>query len=329
MDATISTLLGTVRLGEPSSSGALTLLPVFGEMEGAPGFVTLGEALAAGSLLVTEVDVGGSVPELMAHNQGTVGVLVLDGEELVGAKQNRVLNTSIYLAPGAKTVVPVSCTERGRWRHISERFEDSGHVAVPAVRRTAHRSVTANVRSGYSYRADQCAVWNEVDELQSRHAVRSATDAMRDVYEKRAETIASLANDFPLRDGQTGLFALWSGEVVGFDVVAAPAAYRHLHARLVRSYALDALTREARAGADDGHIAKEWLVGLSEAVATTHDSPGDGTSCRYTGPGFIGSALVVEDAVLHAVFFAAEPETAGVDERRYPTARERRGRMEP
>ncbi len=329
MDATVSTLLGTVRLGEPSSSGALTLLPVFGEMEGAPGFVTLSEALAAGSLLITEVDVGGSVPELMARNQGTVGVLVLDGEELVGAKQNRVLNTSIYLAPGAKTVVPVSCTERGRWRHISERFEDSGHVAVPAVRRTAHRSVTASVRSGLSYRSDQCAVWDEVEQLQNRHAVHSSTDAMRDVYEKRAGMIASLENDFPLHEGQTGLFALWAGGVVGFDVLATPGAYARIHPRLVRSYALDALTREPKAGADDGRIAREWLVGLSDAIATTHDSPGDGTSYRYTGPGFLGSALVVADSVLHAVFFAAEPETVGPDERRYPTARERRRRMEP
>jgi len=328
MDATISTLLGTIRLGEPSSSGALTLLPVFGETEGAPEFVTLGEALTAGSLLVTEVDVGGSVPELMAHNQGAVGVLVLDGEELVGAKQNRVLNTSIYLAPGAKAVIPVSCTERGRWRHISERFEDSGYVAVPAVRRTAHRSVTASVRSGYHYRSDQCAVWHAVDELQSRHAVRSATDAMRDVYEKRAEMIALLERDFPLQDGQTGLFALWGGEVVGFDVVARSAAYAHVHARLVRSYALDALTQQAEAGADDARTAKEWLVGLSDAVGTTHDSPGNGVSYRYTGPGFLGSALVVDDAVLHAVFFAAEPEAVRPDARRYPTARERRGRME-
>lgn len=328
MDTTISTLLGTIKLGEPSSSGALTLIPVFGEMPGAPDFITLGEALAAGSLLITEVDAGGSVPELMAHNQGTVGVLVLDGEELIGAKQNRVLNTSIYLAPGAKTLVPVSCTERGRWRHISARFEDSCNVAVPDVRRAAHRSVTASVRAGRSYRSDQGAVWNEVDNLQSRHGVASATDAMRDVYEKRAERFSTLEADFPVQQGQIGVFALWGGEAVGFDVLAGAAAYAAVHGRLVRSYALDALTREAVAGTDDARTAKEWLVGLADTVATTHDSPGDGTSFRFTGPGALGSALVVDDAVLHAVFFAAEPESADASEPRYPSARERRGRME-
>lgn len=327
MDTTISTLLGTIRLGEPSSSGALTLIPVFGETPGAPEFITLGEALAAGSLLITEVDAGGSVPELMAHNQGTVGVLVLDGEELIGAKQNRVLNTSIYLAPGAKTVVPVSCTERGRWRHISARFEDSCNVAVPDIRRAAHRSVTASVRAGRSYRSDQGAVWNEVDLLQSRHAVASATDAMRDVYDKRAARFAAIEADFPVQQGQIGVFALWGGQVVGFDVLAGAVAYAKVHGRLVRSYALDALEREAVAGTDEARTAKEWLVGLADTVATTHDSPGDGTSYRFTGPSVLGSALVVEGAVLHAVFFAAEPEQADGRAPRYPSARERRGRM--
>jgi hypothetical protein len=328
MDTTISTLLGTIRLGEPSTSGALTLIPVFGETPGAPEFVTLGEALAAGSLVITEIDAGGSVPELMAHNQGPVGILVLDGEELMGAKQNRILNTSIFLEAGAKTVVPVSCTERGRWSHISARFEDSGNVAVPDVRRAAHRSVTANVRAGGSYRSDQGTVWNEVDKLQSRHAVASATDAMRDVYEQRAEQFSTLETDFPIQEGQIGIFALWGGEVVGFDVLAGAVAYAHVHGRLVRSYALDAPTRESKAGADDARTAKEWLVGLADTVATTHDSPGDGTSYRFTGPGVLGSALVVNDAVLHAVFFAAEPESAEAEQPRYPSARERRGRWE-
>jgi hypothetical protein len=327
MDTAISTLLGTIRLGEPQSSGALTLIPVFGEAEGVPGFITLSEALAAGTLVVTEVDKGASVPELLARNDGRVGVLVLDGEELVGAKQNRVLNTSIYLAPGTQVIIPVSCTERGRWSYISERFEDSGHVAANEVRQAAHRSVTANVRASGSYRSDQGRVWHEVDALQSRHAVHSGTDAMRDVYEQRATIFERLQNEFTVRDGQTGVFALWGGQVVGFDVVASPDAYALLHDRLLRSYALDALAREATPGVEDLRTAKEWLVGLADTVATQHDSPGDGTAYRFTGPCVLGSALVVDDAVLHAVFFAAADEQTASRESRYPSARERRGRM--
>ncbi len=54
-------------------------------------YLTLDEALAAKTATVTEVSESGSVPELYFQNEGDLPVLLLDGEELVGAKQNRVL----------------------------------------------------------------------------------------------------------------------------------------------------------------------------------------------------------------------------------------------
>ena len=58
---------------------------------------------------------GGSVPDLLVENRGDVRVLFLEGEELIGAKQNRILNTSVLVAAHTKVKIPVSCVERGRW----------------------------------------------------------------------------------------------------------------------------------------------------------------------------------------------------------------------
>ena len=64
---------------------------------------------------VTEVDAAGSVPELLVINRSKRAVLIIDGEEVVGAKQNRVVNTSLLLPAESTTKIPMSCTEAGRW----------------------------------------------------------------------------------------------------------------------------------------------------------------------------------------------------------------------
>jgi hypothetical protein len=214
-----------------------------------------------------------------------------------------VLNTSVYLAPGREITVPVSCTEHGRWRYVSERFSDSGYVAARAVRRAAHESVTRNVRARGDYRSDQGEVWNQVEMLHKRHGVQSATGAMREVYEQRKERVGRRQAAFEAQPGQSGLFALWDGKVVGFDVLATPEVYSRLHDRLLRSYSIDALVESGNTGADDLRTAKEFLVSFAEAEETLHKSPGDGVSNRLTGPGFTGSMLTLDDAILHGVFF--------------------------
>ena len=74
--------------------------------------MTLQEALDQQVLEITELDESGSVPELKVTNTAAQYVLLLDGEELMGAKQNRVLNTTILIKPNSETVIPVSCTEQ-------------------------------------------------------------------------------------------------------------------------------------------------------------------------------------------------------------------------
>lgn len=49
---------------------------------------------------MTEVSEAGSVPSLRVVNKGERAVFLLDSEELVGAKQNRILNTSVLIAAG-------------------------------------------------------------------------------------------------------------------------------------------------------------------------------------------------------------------------------------
>lgn len=57
---------------------------------GSPDYLMLEEALQVNLLTVTEVHEGGVVNNLRVTNRAQQAVLIVDGEELVGAKQNRI-----------------------------------------------------------------------------------------------------------------------------------------------------------------------------------------------------------------------------------------------
>jgi hypothetical protein len=70
----------------------------------------------------------------------TADVLVLDGEQLIGAQQNRMTNRSILLPAAAETRIPVSCMEQGRWRFVSDEFSPSPQHSPSGARRRARES---------------------------------------------------------------------------------------------------------------------------------------------------------------------------------------------
>src|SRR6266498_1481531 len=99
----------------------LVIVPSFPRADPKAEYVTLEEALPLG-FRITEVDAAGSVPELLASNPLESPVLLYDGEELLGAKQNRILNVTVLLAAKSDTRIPVSCVEEGRWNARSAEF---------------------------------------------------------------------------------------------------------------------------------------------------------------------------------------------------------------
>ncbi len=80
------------------------------------------------------MDAAGSVPDLRVINRAEKMVLILDGEELVGAKQNRIVNTTILVAAQSTLVIPVSCVEQGRWSYRTLSFESQDRMLGSELR---------------------------------------------------------------------------------------------------------------------------------------------------------------------------------------------------
>jgi hypothetical protein len=309
MEQVLNNFLDGVELSTKQVFGNLTIFPLHAKQESEFEYLTLTEALAKNFLRVTEINEGGSVPELAVINEGNVFVLLLDGEELRGAKQNRVLNASILIKPNSKTVVPVSCTEQGRWAYNSADFSDSGVVMASVARSKKMASVSRNLKESRSYRSNQGEVWEEVSMLHEKLSSGSPTGAMRDAFESRKDQLGAYQSSFPLQEGQQGMLVLLGGKVAGLDILSKAEAYETLHAKLVQSYAIDALTLEKPSDEFDADaLAKDFIQKAAQAETESFDSAGHGQDIRIDGEGVLGTVLVADETVVHLVLFRKEDE---------------------
>lgn len=162
MEAIVREKMERIKFGEIQIHNHVAVFPMIGSNGSGSDYLTMKEAMDGQFLTVTEVTEGGTVPELKVINRGKKPVLLLDGEELSGAKQNRVLNTTILIKEMSETVIPVSCTEHGRWQYRSSHFEESGHIMSAKLRRIKNASVLENLKAMKAFLSDQGAVWDEI-----------------------------------------------------------------------------------------------------------------------------------------------------------------------
>ncbi len=115
--ARLHSALAKLIIGEPVHHHNLTLFPLLWPDPQDPPYTLLQQAIEAGEAAVEEVSEAGSVPNLLLNNKGQRPVLIPVGDILMGAKQNRMVNVTVLVAPLTKCTVPVSCVEQGRWRY--------------------------------------------------------------------------------------------------------------------------------------------------------------------------------------------------------------------
>jgi hypothetical protein len=306
MDNRVKSRLHSVHFGEPQTYKGIAILPLIAPAAGAFQYRTLGEAIITSNVAITEVSAAASVPELMVVNRGNNCVLLVDGEELAGAKQNRVLNTSILLKESSETKIPVSCTEQGRWSYASKAFSESGNVMAYKSRSKKTRSLQSSLEACGAPISNQGEVWAEIAELQLKACASSPTSAMSDIYKAREADLHQCDEIFKSVPNQVGLFAMIDGRPAGLDMVSLTGAYAKLHPKLVRSYTLEGLFNAKGMPAAPDAIAacaSTFLAEIAAAEERQFPSVGHGTDHRYKGKALAGTALVHENEVIHAAFF--------------------------
>jgi hypothetical protein len=289
-----------IRVGDPIRHESLTVFPLFAELNGLVEYVLSDEALRAGSVTVQEVSEGGSVPELLVENSGDTRVLFLEGEELVGAKQNRILNTSVLLPARSKTKVPVSCVERRRWAYQSRQFGSSGRHSSSKLRHMLKTTVSESLLEGTGHCSDQGKVWEEVDKQQALMRVSSPTAAMADTFAGYQQQIDEGASKLLYPEGAVGAAVALGDKVVALDLFDKPATCQKVWQRLLSGFILDALAQTAEAGPVTQPAVEETLAAMRHSSWEQVQPVGDGQEYRAkSSDGTQASALTFGDALVH------------------------------
>ena len=317
--------IADLKVVSPQSYGGLMVFPLTGRNIGGMSYLTLDEAMADKLIEVSEVG-SGDVNQVSIRNRSGKRVFIMDGEEIVGAKQNRILNTSILIGPERTVKVPVSCVEHGRWAGTSDKFSSGKTQLFAKARQANQASVNMHMaaRPSAGAKSDQGQVWDKVAEKRVALDVTSSSGAMHDAYKQYDRDIDTYVKHFRPVPGQVGALFVVHGRIVGADIFDRNRTLTRLFDKMIKSYALDAIEKPvARTTIVPSRTDAEAFLKLALAKSAKfhdYDSPGEGRDVRIDSTRISGASLVASGRAVHIVLFAAEKPTprplAPMNERR-------------
>jgi hypothetical protein len=216
----------------PIVDGRLTLIPIIATQPTTTSkFITLHDGMAKGVVSVREM--GGvdewQVDTVRVTNRSRETLVILEGELIEDAMQDRVTAEATTVLAGATSELQVRCVEEDR-DHGGTRFNPGHAIAELGLRRTVIHS-------------SQEAVWSKVKQINSRDKIRTGTNTYRlaahaqakDHSERRSNLVKQLES-LEERPNIVGLAVAIDGQVVAIDRLATPELYRSLEGKLIASY---------------------------------------------------------------------------------------------
>ncbi len=303
MSDAIVALLKGLAVGEPREACGLQVFGVrCAVVPEQVSYYVLDEALEKGLLRVEEVGLSGRVPQLKAVNEADLPVFLLVGDQLIGAKQNRIVNTSILLKAKSAEVIPVSCVEQGRWEYRSHHFYSKGTAGHYNLRRAVHDQVRFSLCLHRGFEADQMAVWREVSRKLHEVGSNPWSSALEQMYDDHGVTLQELIDKHPVPEDAVGAVFAINGTIAGLEMFDKPDTLRKLWPKLIRSYGADTL-RATNTKSLSREEVVSWLQNHQGFNYQTSKPPGLGEDVRFWNERMTGSALVVDGRVIHLTVF--------------------------
>jgi hypothetical protein len=255
-----------------------------------------------------QADDNAEVNKLSITNRSGKLLVLIAGEILSGGKQDRIVGSDRIVKPDNSPMpLDVFCVEHGRWSggpafgqsrvatgsvvadggshgRSSESSSGAGsgmNTTEVEVTVSASRSVMAlpSVRESAQAKKSQSEVWTKVGETADSAGVSLSTGALAKVYEDKTVTRDLDQYDGALRaevagKNVVGVITLVNGRPLSADVFASAALFQSYWPKLLKSYALEAVSQDKTAKKEQDMAAAGLFLSRVEGRSSSEGQDG-------------------------------------------------------
>ncbi len=279
-------------LGEPIFLRNMMIYPVKGD--GANGnfeFNTIDNVVTANKASLYELDTP-DINKIIFDNKSNTPVLMLDGEEITGSMQNRIIAQSFIAESHSRNQIPVICAEEKRWEELGG-FK-TGYCSYPRVRSILASSIIK--KSDIQHR-----VWKEIDRKLTVTKTKSRTSSMHEIFDNLNDEVERYLEGFDeLNHNTVGFIGIAGNQILGCDIFCSPEVYHKFEKKLLRSYALDAI--EYQRGTDTKPNVAKFFTNLTQTIIETGFDSKSGHK-GFKDRKLVGQMVVYKNVPVHISAF--------------------------
>ncbi len=270
---------------------------------GSSGFSvrTLDEGLSKGDVRVKELS-SSRVEEIEVINDSPDRLFFLDGEEIIGALQDRITNTAALVESSSTVRVPVTCIEQGRWEGKKE-FRESFLSSHPRLRAILCKGVTESLRRRKSFKGPQKEVWKEVTRKLNSFKISSRTSTLHDVYKGLRDEVERYIEEAEGLRGFNGFIAYAGDKLLGFEYFYDKSMFEKFIPKLLRGYALDGLEIRKPTPLKSLARIKNFIEDIKKIETEDYPSIALGKESRFIKGNLTGRIFLFEEKPLQASIF--------------------------
>lgn len=294
------------RLGSPYTHNSLTVFPVLADSSTPRAdLITLDQGMRLGQITITELGAAGNssnasqqagdnaeVNRLALVNKSGKPLVLIAGEMIVGGRQDRIVGHDCVIE-SSNTPVPldVFCVEHGRWSgsaSFGENTVASGSANSPGIGSSAGDRQIVRIAPGLALptirekaqaKKSQQEVWNAVSDSLSANSARNSTGDLHGLYLdkiviSKLETYQNAFKDRLSGENVIGVVAAIGNKIISADVFANHFLFEAYWPKILKSYALEALSAKDSGSTKVNKAAAEEFLARVQGENTTKTQSG-------------------------------------------------------